>query len=57
MNQSRSPRFRENPLTESGVKFIEFDSCVEAPYQRGPCVTEDHRKDMGVEEIGDQDEF
>ena len=56
-NQRRSLRVRRKSLAVSGIEFIKLDGCVEKAYQTIPGIADDRQKDLGVEEIADQDEL
>jgi hypothetical protein len=55
--QPHSRRVGRSSLTVSGVELIKLDSCVEKAYQAPPGIADERQKNLGVEEVADQDEL
>lgn len=46
-----------NSLTEGGIEFIELNGCVEVAHKTFPDIAGDRHKNLGVEEVADQDKL
>jgi hypothetical protein len=57
MRNKRDPGAWGSSLTKSGVEFVELDGRTETTHHRLPGVANDGRKDVGVEEITDEDQL
>lgn len=57
MRNKRDTGAEESSLTKSGVEFVKLDGRTETMHQRLPGIVDDRRKDVGVEEITDEDKF
>ena len=57
MRNKRDPGAWGSSLTKSGVEFVKLDGRTETTHQCLPGIAEDRRKDVGVEEITDEDKL
>lgn len=57
MRNKRDPGAWGSSLTKSGVEFVELDGRTEAARQCLPGIANDRRKEVGVEEVTDEEQL